>query len=411
MSAAFFRTMHELETESPRTSILVLALATALISAWVGWLFLGRVRIYRSTDWARLEIASRVYPVQAAIAGRIVAMHLILGQQVHAGEMLVELDSEMERRALTEDRTRLAVLAPELIQIDAAISSEVQSLESSGKTVVVELEEAQVRWRSAQKLWGTADEIAKRYLAAGDVVPKIDVLRAQADAESHRAAADTLHLDAERLERDRQTREADRSAHIEQLRQDKMRLEGEQQTTQADIKRLEYEIEKRSIRAAVDGQVVGLADFRPGSFVHEDDRLCTIVPPEKIRAVADFLPSEAVGHIRPGQQSWLHLRGFPSTQYGTILATVASVASEPHEGLSVEDEPPEGLIRVELVLKQGSAPLIPIQHGLPGRAEIEVERISPAKLIMRTVGELLTEPTVSREPTALQGRIVSQTGH
>jgi hypothetical protein len=62
-----------------------------------------------------------------------------------------------------------------------------------------------------------------------------------------------------------------------------------------------------------------------------------------------------------------------------LLATVTAVGDEP------EDE----RIRVELRVDQASAPRIPLQHGLKGLAEVEVERPSPAGLVLRTAGRWL----------------------
>jgi membrane fusion protein (multidrug efflux system) len=44
-----------------------------------------------------------------------------------------------------------------------------------------------------------------------------------------------------------------------------------------------------------------------------------------------------------------------------------------------------------LLVHPESAPLIPLQHGLPGKLEVEVERISPAALVLRSVGKLLAQ--------------------
>jgi membrane fusion protein (multidrug efflux system) len=60
-------------------------------------------------------------------------------------------------------------------------------------------------------------------------------------------------------------------------------------------------------------------------------------------------------------------------------ATVSRVASEPREGV----------VRIELIVHPESAPLIPLQHGLPGQVEIAVERASPAGLLLRAVGRML----------------------
>ena len=71
--------------------------------------------------------------------------------------------------------------------------------------------------------------------------------------------------------------------------------------------------------------------------------------------------------------------GFPWAQFGRLYATVSKVALEPGSGL----------IRVELTPKSEVHSLIPLQHGLPGKVEVEVERATPIELVLRLAGRRL----------------------
>jgi uncharacterized membrane protein (UPF0127 family) len=122
-----------------------------------------------------------------------------------------------------------------------------------------------------------------------------------------------------------------------------------------------------------------------GTVVREGDRLGAVVPPGMLKIMADFLPPAALGRIQPGQPARLRLEGFPWAQYGAVSATVASVANEVRNGQ----------VRVELTVHPDAAPLIPLQHGLPGTIEIAVDHVSPATLVLRTAG-LLVMPGISR---------------
>jgi membrane fusion protein (multidrug efflux system) len=55
---------------------------------------------------------------------------------------------------------------------------------------------------------------------------------------------------------------------------------------------------------------------------------------------------------------------------------VSSVAGELHDGQ----------IRVELALDQDQSSALPFQHGLPAEVNVEVERVSPAVLVLRSIG-------------------------
>jgi membrane fusion protein (multidrug efflux system) len=62
-----------------------------------------------------------------------------------------------------------------------------------------------------------------------------------------------------------------------------------------------------------------------------------------------------------------------------VAATVASVA----------DEARDGRLRVELSITPDPASPVLLQHGLPGTVEVEVARVAPATLVLRTVGKRL----------------------
>jgi multidrug resistance efflux pump len=58
------------------------------------------------------------------------------------------------------------------------------------------------------------------------------------------------------------------------------------------------------------------------------------------------------------------------------------------------------VLQVGAIVRPDAAPPIPLQHGMPGTVELEVDRVSPAMLVLRTAGLLLTVPGTLR---TLQG--------
>jgi membrane fusion protein (multidrug efflux system) len=229
-----------------------------------------------------------------------------------------------------------------------------------------------------------ADEEAELFtrLQARALPSQLDALRAKAEAQKRQAAADTLRLAVSRAEGDHRTQESDRKAHLEGLRRDVTRLTGEMATATATVERLTHEIERRRIRAPMAGRLGEVAGLRIGSVVSEGDRLAAVVPYGELTVVADFPPPSALGRIRPGQSARLRLEGFPWTQYGSLAATVSRVASEVRNGH----------VRVELAIHPDWASPIPLQHGLPGTVEVQVERVALATLVLRTAGKLLAHP-------------------
>ena len=111
----------------------------------------------------------------------------------------------------------------------------------------------------------------------------------------------------------------------------------------------------------------------------------------EIKAIAEFLPASALGRIQPDQRARVVLQSFPAAQYGDLPAIVTRLASEPRDGR----------IRVELTLRPDRRSRLPLQHGLPGTVEVEVERVSPAVLVLRTVGKVFERPVPAAPEMAL----------
>lgn len=108
-----------------------------------------------------------------------------------------------------------------------------------------------------------------------------------------------------------------------------------------------------------------------------EHRLATALPPARLRVVAEFAPGTALSRARPGQAAALRLDGFPWMQHGSLAAHVERVAGEVREqGLHIE------LSLDPVAARSGIA----LQHGLSGRMEVALETVSPARLLLRSLG-------------------------
>ena len=106
MASSFHRTSQSLRLDRGIWSITAFAVAITLIVAWLVWAFKAVVVRYEVSDSARLEVDAAPYPIDAQVAGKLTGSRLVLGKEVHAGEVLVELDRSEERRVGKECRSR-----------------------------------------------------------------------------------------------------------------------------------------------------------------------------------------------------------------------------------------------------------------------------------------------------------------
>jgi len=245
----------------------------------------------------------------------------------------------------------------------------------------VALDEARARHREAEVAVRAAEEEAEFYarLQVRGLAAQLDLVRTKAEVHKRRAAVDTLRLAVSRLEGEQRTREHDRLARLAGFKREVVQLEGDMATAAATIERLGHEIDKRRIRAPVAGRLGEVATLQIGAVVREGDTLGAILPPSALKSVAHFPPPAALGRLQPAQPARLRLTAFPCTQYGSLAATVASVAHETRDGQ----------IRVEFSLTPDPTSAIPLQHGLSGTVEVEVECVAPVTLVLRAVGKRL----------------------
>ncbi|MGA2709303.1 MAG: HlyD family secretion protein [Steroidobacteraceae bacterium] len=354
------------------------------LAAWIFWALFAQVSLYEVSTDARVELDGATYPIDSPFAGRIVATSLHTGRPVRRGDLLIEIDAEAEELQLHEVQVQAQGLAPQIAQLNAQIDAERSMRSEEDRAARLRAQEAESRIHEAQVPADYAEKnLARiRALRAENYVSAHDLEKAESDASQLRAAASALEMAANRIPQDQAARNREREVRIGRLQGEIATLEAQRDTLQAETARLNYEIERRRIRAPVDGLIGEAVNLRVGAVVAATDRLGSIVPAGRLLVVAHYPAQAAFGRIRAGQRATLRLDGFPWAEFGTVSATVAEVGREVRDGK----------VRVELALLSRSSFRGSLEHGMPGTLEVAVERLSPLNLILRTAGQWLTRP-------------------
>jgi multidrug resistance efflux pump len=388
MANPFPRTIRSLRGEEGISQLLFPAACALLLAVWALWLVRARFPVYVASEAARLEAERAPVPIAAQVGGRLRRVAVTVGQTVAAGELLAELEGNVEIRRLEEERAKLAALGWQLADVRAERESKLQGLAAAGRSLHLLDQEAAEKARSAAMAAHLAAEELRRKerLHAEGVVPEAELARARNEAEQRRSEAAGLEIARDRLASERARDEADRAAALRDAERRMASLEGDLGAQEAIVRRLEEESRWRSIRAPFAGQIGELARFEAGALVQPGERLGTLVPTHELEILGGFPPATALGRIRPGQRAEVRLDAFPWTEFGALPARVMRVSSELRDGR----------IWVELALEPGPASRIPLQHGLSGSVLVETERLSPAGLLLRTLGKTMS-PVRSRK--------------
>lgn len=372
--------MRALDAEGISPTLLAIVLIAGLGGVWSGWLITARVPVYQSSAAARLEV-ERVHPVAATVVGRVVSTALVLGREVKEGDVLLEVEADRERLETSEERSRVAALGNAVSEIDREIAAEEQAIEAARRAATAALTEARQRLSVTEAAARQSQDRLSRViqLEQQGLIAVAEAQDARADEVSRRAEVAAATAGIERLGAEQSAAERGRRARIAGLQRQRVELQGQQVVTQSSVTRFEREADRRRVRAPVSGRLGEVTSVQIGAVIRDGERLASIVPDGQVRIVAEF-PPPALGRLKSGQRARVRLDGFPWTQYGYVESTVTSVASETREQR----------VRVELAVQQAAPSTIPLQHGMPGVVEVEVERVAPVVLLIRSLGYTLS---------------------
>jgi membrane fusion protein (multidrug efflux system) len=354
----------------------------AMFVGWLSWFFFADVGVYEVSAKARLEVQSAPHLVASPLAGRVVETRMAIGRAVSCGDVLLSLDAESDRLAIREHvvraescRARFEALRNEIDAEHEGLIVLAEARSSAAEESHAQVEEVEARLRYAQGSLERMTALKVRHAATDQ-----DVALATSEMEATRAKIASLRGGGLRSERDRSALESEKRARLAKLEREVQELEGTILVEEATIRTLERQVADRQIRAPVSGRLGDVVvQYQVGSYVQVGAKIGVVIPEGRPHIVAHF-PVAALGRLRSGQPARLRLDGFPWVQYGTLPACVQKVGGEPTAGL----------IQVELELLGDLPPAIPLEHGLPGAVEVQVERVAPIVLVLRSAGRLLT---------------------
>lgn len=384
MTFQFSKTTQSLALDSSRIVLISLALAGLALLAWLLWFGFGNVTVYEVSRQARLQVGSAPREISSLLAGRLTEAHIVIGQKVRAGDVLVELDSTRQQLRLAEAQARLPLYPARIASLRKEIAYLARVMENEQRSTQAAVRAASARLQGANAASRFANDSAARIRsdAATGGSATVDAVRAAADARKAESERDISAADLARLGVDASVAADQTRVQMERLTRDLLATQAEAASTHESIQQLRLEVANHQIRAPVSGVVGEMRALSAGTYVGPGQKLATIIPQGDLLIVADFDPTTALGRIRPGQTARFRLEGFPWVQFGTIEATAIRVAGE------IRDQS----LRAEFRIKRDATRGLVLRHGLPGRIEVRVETVSPARLLLRSAGRMTEGP-------------------
>lgn len=310
---------------------------------------------------------SRPQTVNALIEGRIKRWRVQEGDEVVAGQPLLEMEevkSEyLDPQLLPRLQATLTAYQAKKSATQAALSAfggQVQSLSASqGLAVPVaqaKYRQSQSKQVSARQKWQAARQVLKtaelNYTRRKTLLDEglgsarefelaeldyrkaqNDALGAEADVQAAAAEQENLNLEVGKTAVDATAKVQDGMSKQAKAQQDLATVESDILALQVKIASLEGRVGQRIITAPVAGRVVRLYALGAAETVKAGEKLATIVPQTKDQAVALYLndidaPLVAIGSpVRLQFAGWpaLQFSGWPQAALGTFAGQIAAI--------------------------------------------------------------------------------------
>ena len=357
------------ETPASPGGRAVAATIMLFFSLAIIWAYFGKEDII-ATAQGRIVPAGKVKVVQPIEAGIVRAIKVQDGDQVHAGDLLIQLDptnNSADGERLTNDLKQA--------RLDVAIYSGLQHAIETGKPAQFEppdgaTESDVLNSRAAMqahsneqssRISALDQQIAQKQAEAEGVTATIEKLNATIPVleEKEKLRLQLLetqygvrvaYLDAKQQsleaqhEREVQTRkrvevEAAERALAQQRDQVKSQYVGEvlgklaeaQQKAAAltqEVVKANHKTSETELRSPIDGTVQQLEVHTLGGVVTPAERLMVIVPNDRQLLVEAMLPNRDVGFVHPGQDVELKVETFTFTRYGLLHGHVVDVSRD-----------------------------------------------------------------------------------
>lgn len=423
---------------SPIGRAILWSLVVFFVIALV-WSIVGRIDIV-ATAQGKIIPSGHVKVIQPVEIGSVRAIHVVEGQHVKAGDVLIELDPTVnaaDRDRLTSEyktaqlnRARLAALAQQLTAQDvteptAAGRAAFPEMDVSGipstdaAAVTLQQHRLRTQWTEFTARLAALDaDLAKRSAELAGVKAQVSKLQQTLPLITKRADAlkgllgkklvpenQWLELEQERIEQQQdmesqQQRSLELTAAIAEAHQQRNSTQaeftGKVYTDLAEAERqtagLEQELIKaeqrtglQTLTAPIAGIVQQLAVHTVGGVVTPAQELLKIVPQQVKLEVEAWVLNKDIGFVTEGQTAEIKVETFPFTQYGTLDAEVIDVSSD-----AVTDEE-KGLIYAARVLMKDATIRVgdKIVNLTPGMAVTVEVKTGTRRLIEFVLSPLL----------------------
>ncbi|MFN6453065.1 MAG: HlyD family efflux transporter periplasmic adaptor subunit [Nostoc sp. EfeVER01] len=309
------------------------------------WAMLSKVDETGSAR-GRLEPQGRTVRLDAPVTGKVVAIKVKEGETVKAGQILLELESDLTRTELQQTQSKLEgqqnrVNQLQLLKNQLTMSLRTQQLQNQAQESeqIAQLDQIQQRLNSSQQVYVLEksrlklanNEIQRyRYLWQKGAISKSKLeeiegamferqgLLEQAQSDIQQATTEIIKQQStnQRISRTGELALLDSQKQIKELQSQVVDVLSEINQTKKQIQSLRFQVQQQTLRTPTDGTIFQLSINNAGAVVQPGQMVTQIAPQGVPLIFRAEMPSQESGFLRIGMPVKLKFDAYPFQDYG-----------------------------------------------------------------------------------------------
>ena len=337
-----------------KTGLIISRLLIAIILIALCWAIFGRMDIVVN-GMGKIIPSEYTKTIAAVDTAKVTAVHVLEGQQVKQGDILIELDASATK---ADHDKALGEMAEYALQLERNLAM-LAAIDSQKPPVLLSIEEMDERY-------GININTAKWQAAESHVLGQYKdyeakSMRLQEEIKSHEQTLPLVSQQAQNYRKLLATNDVPRNDYL-QREQARVQLVGQLETAKSQLRSLTAEIQRTAheeiaqarrgveasrldiqryasisslyiLKAPIDGTVQQLTAHTVGGVAPAAQPLMLIVPLDGPVEVEAFIENKDKGFVHVGQTVKVKVDTFQYTKYGTLSGEVVFVSED-----AIEDE-------------------------------------------------------------------------
>ncbi len=351
----------------------------AFVAIALPWAALSKVDETGSAR-GRLEPQGKTIRIDAPVSGKVVALRVREGQTVKAGQVLLELESEVVQAELQQAQAKLEgslnrLAQLELMKNELEIAIRSQRLQSQAQQTaqLAQIDQVEQRLNAGRRAYNLAmdrlkrDQIeVQRYerLLAEGVVPATKVAEVKRMMDESRQALNQAQAEMQQAEsgiteqksnydsilRTGELTVLESERRIKELQAQIIDIQAQVSQMRKEIEALQFQRQQRVVRSPTDGTIFNLPLDSAGTVLQLGQAIAQISPADANLIFRAHMPSSESGFLKTGLPVKLKFDAYPFQDYGVVSGRLSRISPD-----SKSIETPQGVIQtfeLEIVLNQ-----------------------------------------------------------